>query len=157
MPSLNTIVYSVVGILVGILLVSFIYYVYNLHKDNETLRINNTALEDSLSKQRELLIQKENDLIKKENLQKEYKLVIENLEEEKNKLQSKFYKEKTVTTIIDNKTVKVQKQRDIGKLAVSKPKMVENAINRGTIKEFKCLEAITDNTKTSEEVSNVCK
>lgn len=153
MPSLNTIVYSVVGIL----LVSFIYYVYNLHKDNETLRINNTALEDSLSKQRELLIQKENDLIKKENLQKEYKLIIENLEEEKNKLQSKFYKEKTVTTIIDNKTVKVQKQRDIGKLAVSKPKMVENAINRGTIKEFKCLEAITDNTKTSEEVSNVCK
>lgn len=153
MPPLNTIIYSVVGIL----LVSFIYYVYNLHKDNEILKINNTALEDSLSKQRELLIQKENDLIKKENLQKEYKLVIENLEEEKNKLQSKFYKEKTVTTIIDNKIVKVQKQRDIGKLAVSKPKMVENIINKGTIKEFKCLEAITDNTKTSEEVSNVCK
>lgn len=153
LPSLNTIVYGTVGIL----LIGLVYYVYDLHRDNEILRINNTALEDSLSKQRELLIQKENDLIKKENLQKEYKLVIENLEEEKNKLQSKFYKEKTITTIIDNKTVKVQKQRDIGKLAVSKPKMVENAINKGTIKEFKCLEAITDNTKTSEEVSNVCK
>lgn len=157
MPSLNTIVYSVVGILLGILLVSFIYYVYDLHRDNEILKTNNTVLEESLSKQRELLIKKENDLIEKDKLQKEYNTVIKNLEEEKSELQNKFYKEKNVTTIIDNKPVKIQKQRDIGKLAVSKPKMVENAINKGTIKEFRCLEAITDNTKTSEEISNVCK
>ena len=44
----------------------------------------------------------------------------------------------------DNKKTTIQKNRDIGKLAVSKPKMVQNVINKGTIKEFRCLEQITN-------------
>jgi hypothetical protein len=131
-------------IIIGLAIISSIWWVYDLYKENQILTLNNQKLEFSITEQDKVIKQKEKDLVDKERIQNEHKIVVQNLENEKFELEQKFTKEKTVTVIIDNKETKIKKQRDIGKLAVVKPKMVQTVINKGTIKEFRCLEAITN-------------
>ena len=66
-----------------------------------------------------------------------------------------FEKEKESVVIIDNKEYKINVKRDIGAIAVKKPVLVQNLINRGTMDTFKCFEKITDKNYKGE--LGVCK
>ena len=72
-----------------------------------------------------------------------------------NSLNDVFTKEKTSTVIIDNKEYRINIKRDVGKIAVKKPKLVQDIINRGTLNAFGCFEKITD--KNFKGDMNVCK
>ena len=137
---LKSIIYGVVALIIIYLL----FYGYHLYKENQILTLNNAKLETSIQEQKEVIEQQKKDIASKDKIQKEYVSLVKDLEIQKTDLLDKFNKEKTITVIIDEKSVKVKKQRDIGKLAKSKPKMVQTAVNKGTIKEFRCIEYITN-------------
>ena len=137
---LKSIIYGVIAIIIIYLL----FYGYHLYKENQILTLNNAKLETSIQEQKEVIEQQKKDIASKDKIQKEYVSLVKDLEIQKTDLLDKFNKEKTITVIIDEKPVEVKKQRDIGKLAKSKPKMVQTAVNKGTINEFRCIEYITN-------------
>ena len=126
---LKSIIYGVIAIIIIYLL----FYGYHLYKENQILTLNNAKLETSIQEQKEVIEQQKKDIASKDKIQKEYVSLVKDLEIQKTDLLDKFNKEKTITVIIDEKPVEVKKQRDIGKLAKSKPKMVQTAVNKGTI------------------------
>ena len=136
---LKSIIYGVVAIII----ICLLFYGYHLHKENQILTLNNDKLETSIQELIEFIEQQKNDIASKDKIQKEFVSLVKDLEIQKTDLLDKFNKEKTKTVIIDEKPVEVKKQRDIGKLAKSKAKLVQTAVNKGTIKEFRCIEYIT--------------
>lgn len=137
---MKTAIYSIIGVLIF----GFFWFIYDLYTENQTLTLNNQILQNSVSEQQKVIDKQKRDIEEKDNINNNIININHSLTIEKNELQEKFTKEKTITTIIDNKETKIKKQRDIGKLALSKSDMVQKAINKGTIKEFKCIEAITN-------------
>lgn len=141
-----TIVFSIVVI--------FFWFVYNLYKDNKILELNNAKLQTSIEAQQRVIEQQKLDIEQKQKIQNNYNSVITELKNKNEDLNKKFNKIKNIKVIVDNKETQIKKTRDIGKLAISKPKMIQNIINKGTIKEFKCLEIITDPNNRGTELCN---
>lgn len=150
-------VYGVIFIVV----LSVSGYCYKLYTDNIVLKANQIEMEKAIDEQYRVIVQNKKDFENIQSINEGYRTLNENSEKRISELNSVFTKEKTSTVIIDNKEYKIQVKRDIGKLAVKKPKLIQNAINRGALDSFVCFETITDpnftNFKDLKGDKNVCK
>lgn len=120
------------------------YFMYSLYQDNVTLKENEVKYLISIDEQNKSIKKLNDSIIEKDEINNNNIKIIESNKLEKEELIKKFNKEKTITVIVDGKDVEVVKQRDLNELANAKPKMVQNIINKGTIKEFDCLSQLTD-------------
>ena len=142
----------------GIILIIVLFisgYCYKLYNDNQILKLNQAELEKSIDDQYQVILKNKKDFEEKEAINKNLNLLVQTQEDRIGSLQTIFNKEKNSTVIIDNKEYKIQVKRDIGKIAIKKPQLVQNVINKGTIDTFSCFEKITDHNFKGD--INVCK
>lgn len=144
-------IYAVVVLVV----LSVFAYCYELYNDNQILRLNQATLEKSIDEQYQVILKNKKDFEEKEAINKNLNLLVQSHENRISSLNDIFQKEKTNVVVIDNKEYKIQIKRDIGKLAIKKPQMVQDAINKGTMNAFSCFEKITDYNFKGD--INVCK
>lgn len=130
-------------------------YSYKLYTDNAILKNNQSVLEKSIDEQYKVILKNKEDFEKINNINSDLKELTKSQESRISDLQGVFTKEKPSTVIIDNKEYKINVKRDIGKLAIKKPKLVQDVINRGTLDAFTCFEKIT--AKDFKGDTNVCK
>lgn len=140
---------------VALLLLSVFGYCYKLYSDNQILRLNQAILEKSIDEQYQVILKNKRDFEEKEAINKNLNLLVQSHENRISSLNDIFQKEKTSTVIIDNKEYRIQVKRDIGKIAIKKPQLVQDAINKGTMTTFSCFEKITDYNFKGD--INVCK
>lgn len=130
-------------IIVGVLLAgaggAFIY-VKNLQATVETLKANNAKLEFSVGEQKKVIEQQiaDNKAIVAA-MQSQSKLN-EELNNSIKDLENKF-----------NKVNASGEKRDIGNLAQQKPKLMQRAINRGTVNALRCFEIAMGAPLTEKE------
>lgn len=142
----------------GIILIIVLFisgYCYKLYNDNQILKLNQAQLEKSIDEQYQVILKNKKDFEEKETINKNLNLLVQTQEDRIGSLRTIFNKEKNSTVIIDNKEYKIQVKRDIGKIAIKKPQLVQNVINKGTIDTFSCFEKITDHNFKGD--INVCK
>ena len=142
----------------GIILIIVLFisgYCYKLYNDNQILKLNQAQLEKSIDEQYQVILKNKKDFQEKEAINKNLNLLVQTQEDRIGSLQTIFNKEKNSTVIIDNKEYKIQVKRDIGKIAMKKPQLVQDVINKGTIDTFSCFEKITDHNFKGD--INVCK
>ena len=122
-----------------------IFYVKNLQSQLVISEMNNAKLNEGIEMQKELLIQKENDF--KAITEANNNLLLSNrqLEEDNQRLDQKF-----------NKINASGKQRDIGNLAVQKPRSVEAILNKQAVERTRCFE-IAQGSPLTEEETNATK
>ena len=138
-----------------IIILSVSGYCYKLYNDNQILKINRATLEKSIDEQYQVILKNKKDFQEKEAINKNLNLLVQTQEDRIGSLQTIFNKEKNSTVVIDNKEYKIQVKRDIGKIAIKKPQLVQDVINKGTINTFSCFEKITDQNFKGD--INVCK
>lgn len=142
-------------IIVVFIILSICGYSYKLYQDNIILKNNQSILEKSIDDQYQVILKNKQDFTEITEVNNNLKLLTESQENRIDSLQSIFEKEKTKTVIIDNKEYKINIKRDIGKLAIKKPKLIQDIINKGTINSFDCFEKITDQNFKGD--INVCR
>lgn len=130
-------------------------YGYKLYNDNQILKLNQATLEKSIDEQYQVILKNKKDFDSITEVNKKLILLNDNNETRISSLNDIFTKEKTSNVIIDNKEYQIKVKRDIGKIAVKKPKLVQDIINQGTLNAFDCFEKITD--KNFKGDINVCK
>lgn len=130
-------------------------YGYKLYNDNQILKLNQATLEKSIDEQYQVILKNKKDFDSITEINKNLILLNDNNETRISSLNDIFTKEKTSNVIIDNKEYQIKVKRDIGKIAVKKPKLVQDIINQGTLNAFDCFEKITD--KNFKGDINVCK
>ena len=130
-------------------------YGYKLYNDNQILKLNQATLEKSIDEQYQVILKNKKDFDSITEINKNLILLNDNNETRISSLNDIFTKEKTSSVIIDNKEYQIKVKRDIGKIAVKKPKLVQDIINQGTLNAFGCFEKITD--KNFKGDINVCK
>lgn len=130
-------------------------YGYKLYNDNQILKLNQATLEKSIDEQYQVILKNKKDFDSITEINKNLILLNDNNETRISSLNDIFTKEKTSNVIIDNKEYQIKVKRDIGKIAVKKPKLVQDIINQGTLNSFGCFEKITD--KNFKGDINVCK
>lgn len=127
-----------------IIILSVSGYCYKLYNDNQILKINRATLEKSIDEQYQVILKNKKDYEEITEINEKFKLLNISQENRISSLTEIFEKEKTTTVVIDNKEYKIQVKRDIGKLAIKKPKLIQEAINTGTFNTFNCFEKITE-------------
>lgn len=130
-------------------------YGYKLYNDNQILKLNQATLEKSIDEQYQVILKNKKDFDSITEINKNLILLNDNNQTRISSLNDIFTKEKTSNVIIDNKEYQIKVKRDIGKIAVKKPKLVQDIINQGTLNAFGCFEKITD--KNFKGDINVCK
>lgn len=118
-------------------------YCYKLYNDNIILKLNQETLEKSIDEQYQVILKNKKDFDTITEVNKNLISLTYSQEDRIGTLKSIFEKEKESVVIIDNKEYRINVKRDIGTIAVKKPVLVQNLINRGTINAFKCFEKIT--------------
>lgn len=141
--------------IVFLIILSISGYSYKLYTDNQILKSNQQILEKSIDEQYQVIVKNKKDFENITEINNNLKMLTESQEVRLDSLKSVFQKEKSSTVVIDNKEYKINITRDIGKIAVKKPKLVQDAINRGTLNAFGCFEKITDLNFKGD--INVCK
>lgn len=141
--------------IVFLIILSISGYSYKLYTDNQILKSNQQILEKSIDEQYQVIVKNKKDFENITEINNNLKMLTESQEVRLDSLKSIFQKEKSSTVVIDNKEYKINITRDIGKIAVKKPKLVQDAINRGTLNAFGCFEKITDLNFKGD--INVCK
>ena len=138
-------VFSVVKILsylgIVIIVAGGLWYAMNLKAELATSEANNKILERSLSDQSAVIEQMRVDIAQIQRINEEVNAEIGRQREEVNNLISKF-----------NVNAKGE-SRDIGKIAVRKPRAMEKLINRGTKNALRCLEIATGAERTEKEIN----
>ena len=142
-------------IIITFIILSLFGYGYKLYTDNQILKLNQAQLEKSIDDQYQVILKNKRDYAEITEVNDNLKLLTTSHENRISSLTSIFEKEKSSTVIIDNKEYKVQIKRDIGKIAIKKPRLVQNIINKGTMDMFSCFEKITD--KNYKGDIGVCK
>ena len=114
-------------------------YVMKLRSDNAILKANQLKLESAITDQKQVI----------ENQKKDFQLLVSNkkvnalinaLQNDLNDLDRRFNK----------------KNRDIGKLAIQKPKPIERIINKGSANATRCIE-IASGAELTENERNATK
>lgn len=141
--------------IVFLIILSICGYGYKLYTDNQILKTNQKILEKSIDDQYQVILKNKKDFAEITEINANLKLLNDSQETRIESLKSVFQKEKSSTVVIDNKEYKLNISRDIGKIAIKKPKLVQDVINRGTINAFSCFEKITDVNFKGD--INVCK
>ena len=138
-------VFSVVKILsylgIVIIVAGGLWYAMNLKAELATSEANNKILERSLSDQSAVIEQMRVDIAQIQSINEEVNAELGRQRQEVNNLINKF-----------NVNAKGE-SRDIGKIAVKKPRAMEKLINRGTKNALRCLEIATGAERTEKEIN----
>ena len=113
------------------------FYVFKLQKDNAILKANAVKLESAISDQKILI----------ENQQKDFQEILQ-ANADMNKLVSNLKKD---IDELDKRFAK--KDRDFGKLAIEKSKVIERIMNNGSNNAARCLEIASGAPLTEAEIN----
>ena len=112
-------------------------YVVKLRADNVILKANQIQLEQSIKSQAKVLAQQKQDFKEIMEANKEMNLLVKNLQQDLRSLDKRFNK----------------KNRDIGKIAVKKPSLVEKIINSASERAKRCVEIASGAPLTEAEIN----
>ena len=111
-------------------------YVMKLRSDNAVLKANQIELERSIESQQELLEQQKADFEEILQSNKQLNVLINSLKKDLEDLDKRFNKG----------------GRDVGKIGVEKPKLLEKIINNGANNAARCIELASGAPHTEEEL-----
>ena len=111
-------------------------YVMKLRSDNAVLKANQIELERSIESQQELLQQQKEDFEEILESNKQLNVLINSLKKDLEDLDKRFNKG----------------GRDVGKIGVEKPELLEKIINNGANNAARCIELASGAPHTEEEV-----
>ena len=111
-------------------------YVMKLRSDNAVLKANQIELERSIESQQELLEQQKADFEEILESNKQLNVLINSLKQDLEDLDKRFNKG----------------GRDVGKIGVEKPELLEKIINNGANNAARCLELASGAPHTEEEL-----
>ncbi|OUV98696.1 MAG: hypothetical protein CBD16_02375 [Betaproteobacteria bacterium TMED156] len=111
-------------------------YVMKLRSDNAVLKANQIELERSIESQQELLEQQKADFEEILESNKQLNVLINSLKKDLEDLDKRFNKG----------------GRDVGKIGVEKPKLLEKIINNGANNAARCIELASGAPHTEEEL-----
>ena len=111
-------------------------YVMKLRSDNAVLKANQIELERSIESQQELLEQQKADFKEILESNKQLNVLINSLKQDLEDLDKRFNKG----------------GRDVGKIGVEKPELLEKIINNGANNAARCLELASGAPHTEEEL-----
>tara|TARA_X000000950_G_scaffold85530_1_gene107652 strand:+ start:1620 stop:2093 length:474 start_codon:yes stop_codon:yes gene_type:complete len=111
-------------------------YVMKLRSDNAVLKANQLELERSIESQQELLEQQKADFEEILESNKQLNVLINSLKKDLEDLDKRFNKG----------------GRDVGKIGVEKPKLLEKIINNGANNAARCIELASGAPHTEEEL-----
>jgi len=127
-------------VMVGVMLLGLTggaAYVYKLKADNEVLKANQIKLEESINTQKEVIENQKKDFAQILETNKQMNALINNLKKDLDELDKRFNKG----------------DRDIGKLAIEKSKVIERIINKASDKAARCMEIASGSPLTKEEMN----
>ena len=110
-------------------------YVMKLQKDNAILKENAVKLESAITEQKTLIENQKKDFAEILEANKKINDLVNTLKKDLEDLDKRFTK----------------KDRDIGKLAIDKPKAIERIINKGGDNAARCIEIASGSPLTEEE------
>ena len=110
-------------------------YVMKLRSDNAVLKANQIELERSIESQQELLEQQKADFEEILESNKQLNVLINSLKKDLEDLDKRFNKG----------------GRDVGKIGVEKPELLEKIINNGANNAARCIELASVSTHKEEE------
>ena len=111
-------------------------YVMKLRSDNAVLKANQIELERSIESQQELLEQQKADFKEILESNKQLNVLINSLKQDLEDLDKRFNKG----------------GRDVGKIGVEKPELLEKIINNGANNAARCIELASGAPHTEEEL-----
>ncbi|MBC8429897.1 MAG: hypothetical protein H8D92_00720, partial [Pelagibacteraceae bacterium] len=110
-------------------------YVMKLQRDNAILKENAVKLESAISEQKQVIENQKKDFVEILEANKKINELVNNLKKDLDDLDKRFSK----------------KDRDIGKLAIDKTKVIERIINKGSDNATRCIEIASGSPLTEEE------
>ena len=110
-------------------------YVMKLRADNEVLKANAVKMESAIADQKTLIENQKKDFAQILETNKQMNALINNLKKDLDELDKRFNKG----------------DRDIGKLAIEKSKVIERIINKGSDNAARCMEIASGSPLTEEE------
>jgi len=128
-------------IVMAVIIGGFYWYYQDSQKKIAILQGNNAKLEVSVQIQKETIEQHLEDAQQANSIVAETNLKFAEAQKEVDDLRGKF-----------NKVSKLLGQRDIGKLAASKPKLIKRIIDKGTVQSFRCFELLSGVSHTKKEL-----
>jgi|TARA_R110001583_G_scaffold71221_3_gene200956 cell division protein YceG involved in septum cleavage len=128
-------------VVMAVVLGGFYWYYQDSQEKIAVLQGNNAKLEVSVQTQKETIEQHLEDAQKAHSIVAETNLKFAEAQKEVDALRGKF-----------NKVSKLLGQRDIGKLASAKPRLIERIIDKGTDQSFRCFELLSGASHTKEEL-----
>ena len=128
-------------IVMAVIIGGFYWYYQDSQEKIAVLQGNNAKLEVSVEIQKETIEQHLEDAQQASNIVAETNLKFAEAQKEVDDLRGKF-----------NKVSKLLGQRDIGKLAASKPKSIKRIIDKGTSQSFRCFELLSGASHTKKEL-----
>ena len=138
-------VFSVVKVVaylgIVIIIAGGLWYVMNLKAELATSEANNKILENSISQQSAVIEQMKVDIAQIQRINEEVNAELGRQKEEVKNLVNRF-----------NVNARGE-SRDIGKIAVKKPRAMQRLINRGTKNALRCLEIATGAERTEKEIN----
>lgn len=117
-------------------------YVMKLRADNEVLKANQVLLEKGIESQKQVIAQQKQDFNDILTANKDLQKLNATLDKELEKLDDKF-----------NKTNASGKKRDLGDIALAKPKVMNKIINRATANATRCVEIAMGAPLTQDEIN----
>ena len=113
------------------------FYVFKLQKDNAILKANAVKLESAISDQKILIENQQKDFQEILQANADMNKLVNNLKKDIDELDKRFAK----------------KDRDFGKLAIEKSKVIERIMNNGSDKAARCLEIASGAPLTEAEIN----
>jgi len=110
-------------------------YVMKLQRDNAILKENAVKLESAISEQKTLIENQKKDFAEILEANKKINELVGNLKKDLEDLDKRFTK----------------KDRDIGKLAIERTKVIERIINKGSENAKRCIEIASGSPLTEDE------
>ena len=113
------------------------FYVLKLQKDNAILKANAIKLESAISEQQTLIENQKKDFEEILDANKKMNELVSVLKKDLEDLDKRFNK----------------KNRDFGKLAIQKTKVIERIMNKGSVNAQRCIEIASGAELTEEELN----
>jgi chromosome segregation ATPase len=110
-------------------------YIFKLQRDNVILKENAVKLESAISEQKQVIENQKKDFAEILEANKKINELVNNLKKDLDDLDKRFSK----------------KDRDIGKLAIDRTKVIERIINKGSDNATRCIEIASGSPLTEEE------
>ncbi len=132
----------VMFIVMGVMSAGFYWYYTDSQDKMATLHKNAAKLETAVATQKQAIKQLEDDVELAASIAKKTSESLAAARKQVDVVQHKF-----------NKTSKLLGERNIGRLALAKPKPIQKIINNGTSDMFRCFEIISGSSLTEKEVN----